>query len=493
MNGEDLVDRRIVVGAGAVLATGLATGCRGSRRGGGADGLTASTTSPDWAELDRLCAGGVYRPGTTGYESMLQLFNPRYDSVRPAAVVRAANVMDVRQSVLFARRNGLVCVPRSGGHSYVGASTVPNGIVIDLRALSSVVYRGGGVVAIGAGAKLYNVHATLDRYGQSLPTGTCPTVGAGGLTLGGGMGPDTRAYGLTCDRVISMDVVLADGRLVPANAEQYPDLFWALRGGGGGNLGIVTNIRYRTIPARTVGTFSLRWPLSRGLAVVRGWQRFAAEAPNSYWANVHLDAHSDGTVAVRAVGVSRTGSATAAAGLLESMAGYRASSRSFATRSHLDAVKYLGGGTTSPRTGFTAGSDVLRGPMDPAAINAMIAVVRARAAAGLTGSAILDPLHGLSAGQPSGGSSWPWRSALGVIQWYAGLADHPASSAYSSARGWVTDGHHAVARFSAGGYVNYVEPGRSVASYYGASWTRLRALRAKYDPSHFFRSPYGIS
>jgi len=484
---RELLDRRTVVGAGAALAIGVATGCKDSDAHG-----ALTTTSPNWAELDRLVSAGVYRPGTTGYETILELFNPRYDSVRPAAVVRAANVSDVRQTVVFARRNGLVCVPKSCGHSYVGASTVSNGIVIDLRALNSISYR-GGVVAIGAGAKLYYVHAVLDRYGQSLPTGTCPTVGAGGLTLGGGMGPDTRAYGLTCDRVISMDVVLADGRLVPANATQYPDLFWALRGGGGGNLGIVTGIRYRTIPATTVGTFSLRWPAARGLSVVRGWQRFAVEAPGSYWANLHLDAHSDGTISVRATGVSRTGSATAAAAMLESMIGYRAGTRSFATRTHLEAVRYLGGGTTSPRTGFTAGSDVLRGPMDSTAINAMIAVVRSRAQAGHTGSAILDPLHGLAASTPSGGSSWPWRSALGVIQWYTGLADHPSSTAYNSARAWIVDGHHAVSRFSAGGYVNYVEPGRSVASYYGTSWTRLRTLRAKYDPTHFFRSPYGIS
>ena len=456
--------------------------------------MTAGVSAaPDWDELTRLVVGGVYRPGMSGYAAMQQLFDPRYDPVRPAAVVRAASVSDVRQAVLFARRNGLVCVPKGGGHSYVGASTVANGLVIDLRAMSGVTYRGGGVLAVGAGATLYGVHALLDRYGQSLPTGTGPTVGVAGLTLGGGLGPDTRAYGLTSDRVISMDVVLADGRYVPASAKQYPDLFWALRGCGGGNLGIVTGFRFRTIPARTVGTFSLSWPESRGAAVIRGWQRFAREAPDAYWANLHLDAHADGTVAIRAIGVSRTGSGEAAAAMLESMAGYRATSRSFESRSHLEAVRYLGGGTTSPRTGFTAGSDVLREPMDSATVDALVAVVRSRAREGGTATAIIDPLGGQSASDPAGGSAWPWRSALGTIQWYVGLAAHPSSASYTAARRWIVDGHHAVARFSAGGYVNHVEPDRSVASYYGTSWLRVRTLKRKYDPTSFFRSPYGIT
>jgi FAD binding domain/Berberine and berberine like len=485
VNGE-LFDRRTVLGAGLGAGLAAVVGCAGSRA------LTAAAATPDWSELDRLVLGGIYRPGMTGYTAMYELFDPMYDSVHPAAVIRAASVNDVRQSVLFAGRNNLVCVPKSGGHSYVGASSVQDGMVIDVRALNGVSYK-SGIAAIGAGAKLYDVHVALDQYGQSLPTGTCPTVGVAGLALGGGMGPDTRAFGLTSDRIAAMDVVLPDGRLVTASATDNPDLFWALRGAGGGNFGIVTQIRFRTIPARTVGTFSLQWPQSRAAAVVRGWQRFAREAPNTYWANLHLDAHSDGTIAVRAIGVSRTGSATAAAALLESMIGSRATYRSFAVRSHLAAVRYLGGGTTSPRTGFTSGSDVLRGPMDAATINSLIAVVVARARAGATASALLDPLGGLSASPTAGGSCWPWRSALGVIQWYVGLAAHPSSASYNSARQWITNGHHAVAGFSAGGYVNYVEPSRPVASYYGASWTRLQQVRATYDPTRFFHSAYGIT
>jgi hypothetical protein len=174
------------------------------------------------------------------------------------------------------------------------------------------------------------------------------------------------------------------------------------------------------------------------------------------------------------------------------MVGIRAALRSFSSKTHLEAVRYLGGGTTSPRTGFTAGSDVLCGPMDAATINALVAAVKARARAGSTASVLLDPLGGQAAKQPAGGSAWPWRSCLAVIQWYVDLAPHPTNPSYRSARSWITTGHHALARASAGGYVNYVEPGRAVHSYYAASWTRLRTAKKKYDPTNLFHTPYAI-
>jgi len=472
---QELVDRRTVLKAGGALAAMAMMG----------------SAAPDWPGLGRGLNGRLYRPGATGYAASHQLFNPRYDSIQPAGVVRAVSIDDIRESVLFARRNGLVCVPKSGGHSYVGASAVTNGLMIDVGSLRSISYT-NGVVTVGAGARLYDVHAQLDKYGRSLPTGTCPTVGLAGLALGGGIGVHTRSYGLTSDRVLSMQVVTADGVFRPCSRTQNPDLFWALRGGGGGNLGIVASFRLSTIPGGRLGLFTLKWTEAKAAAVLRGWQRFAREAPTSAWANLHLDARSDGTIAVRAVGVSTTGSATAAAAQLESMVGIRAASRSFSSKTYLEAVRYLGGGTTSLRTGFTAGSDVLRGPMDAATINALVAAVKARARAGSTASALVDPLGGQAAKQPAGGSAWPWRSCLAVIQWYVDLAAHPTNASYQSARRWITTGHDAVAKASAGGYVNYVEPGRAVNSYYATSWPGLRTAKQKYDPTNLFQTPYAI-
>jgi FAD/FMN-containing dehydrogenase len=156
----------------------------------------------------------------------------------------------------------------------------------------------------------------------------------------------------------------------------------------------------------------------------------------------------------------------------------------------MEAVRYLGGGTTSPRTGFLAGSDVLKGPMDAATITALLGATKAAGRAQVPASAIVDPLGGQAAKQPSGGASWPWRSALGVIQWYAGLAAHPTSAQLRVAQTFIDNGHRAVRDYSAGGYVNYAEAGRDVSTYYGASLARLQAVKKKYDPGNFFHTAY---
>jgi FAD/FMN-containing dehydrogenase len=448
----------------------------------GTSAPTLTSAAPNWNSFARSLTGKLYLASTSGYAAAHQLFNPRWDSVRPTAVVKAANPADVQKAINFARGNKLVLVPKSGGHSYVGASTIANGLQLDVGALRGMSYS-NGILTVGAGARLYDVHAFLDRYGRSLPTGTCPTVGVAGLTLGGGMGIHTRTYGLTCDRVVSMGVFTADGKSHNVSATVDPDLFWALRGGGGGNLGVVTSFRFATIPATKLGFFRLTWPESQAAAVVRGWQKFAQTAPTTSWGNLHIDAQSNGTLSVHVLGVSTTGNANAAAAQLESFVGAKASARSISVKSHMEAVKYLGGGTTSPRQGFLAGSDVLKGAMDAATITALLGAVKAAARAKTPASAILDPLGGQASKQPAGGASWPWRSALGVVQWYS-------SAQGTTAKTFIANGHRAVRAASAGAYVNYLEAGRAVSSYYGGSAAKLQAAKKKYDPSNFFHTPY---
>ncbi|WP_433004851.1 FAD-binding oxidoreductase [Kribbella sp. CA-294648] len=484
------IDRRTLLKAGGALAAATLTTTGSTPAHAGSAHTTGTTAGPDWTAFQRSLKGRVYRPGQPGYPTVRQLFNPRWDSVQPAAVVRAAGGNDVRAAILFARKNRLVSVPKSGGHSYVGASTVSNGLVVDVSAMRSMSYA-GNVLTVGAGAKLYDVHAFLDKHGKSLPTGTCPTVGIAGLTLGGGLGVHTRAFGLTCDRIQSLGVITADGVARNVSATSDPDLFWALRGGGGGNLGIVTSFKLITIPATKLGFFRLTWPESRAADVVRGWQKFAVAAPITAWANLRIVAQSNGTLGVTVLGVSTTGNGAAAAAQLESYVKVKATTRSFAVRTHMEAVKYLGGGTTSARQGFLAGSDVLK-PLTEPTIAALVGAVKAAARAKLPAVAIMDPLGGQAAKVPSGGSSWGWRSAVGVVQWYSGLAAHPTSAQLRAAQTFITNGHRAVRPSTAGGYVNYLETGRSVTSYYGANYARLQAVKKKYDPTNFFRTAYTI-
>ncbi|WP_328520008.1 FAD-dependent oxidoreductase [Kribbella sp. NBC_00359] len=453
---------------------------------------SGSAAVPNWNSFARSLKGRLYLPASAGYAASHQLFNPRWDSVQPAAVVKAATTADVQRAIEFARGNKLVLVPKSGGHSYVGASTISKGMMVDVGALDSMSYS-NGVLTVGAGARLYDVHVFLNKYGRSLPTGTCPTVGVAGLALGGGEGIHTRAFGLTCDRILSMGVYTADGASHNVSASADSDLFWALRGSGGGNLGVVTSFRFATIPAANIGFFRLTWTEAQAPAVVRGWQRFAQSAPITSWGNLHIDANSNGTLSVHVLGISTTGNASAAAAQLQSFVGVRAASSSITVKTSMEAVVYLGGGTTSPRTGFLAGSDVLKGPMDAATITAMIGAVKAAARARTPASAIIDPLGGQAAKQPTGGSSWPWRTALGVIQWYAGTVAHPTTAQLKPAQTFITNGHRAVAKYSAGGYVNYLEAGRSVSTYYGTSLARLQTVKKKYDPTGFFHTAYTLT
>src|SRR2546430_4368956 len=147
-----------------------------------------------------------------------------------------------------------------------------------------------GITEVGAGAKLIEVYAGLAKAGRCLPAGSCPTVGIAGLTLGGGIGVLTRKFGLTCDHLLSARVVTADGRLLTASADSEPDLFWALRGGGGGNLGIVTSFTFSTAPAPSVTVFSLHFPAGTVPGVLSAWQQWIAAAPDELWSNCGITA-----------------------------------------------------------------------------------------------------------------------------------------------------------------------------------------------------------
>ena len=243
------------------------------------------------ASTDR-CSG----PGDGGFPAAHRLYDPRWDAVTPAAVVRAAGPADVVESVQFAAAHGVQIDARGGGHSYLGASSVAGGLVVDTRALRSVAYdAGSGIATIGAGAALVDVYTALAGHGRSVAGGTCPSVGLAGLAQGGGFGVFDRTHGLTCDAIVGFDVVTADGRRRTVDGQHEPDLYWALRGGGGGDFAIVTSLRTKTFATSAIGRWSARWPWSRAAAVVAGWQALMTGASDQVWANLHLDVQADGS------------------------------------------------------------------------------------------------------------------------------------------------------------------------------------------------------
>jgi FAD/FMN-containing dehydrogenase len=199
------------------------------------------------AELDDAIDGQVFLAGSPGYERMPGPAWAQFEEVRPEAITLCTTPEDVAETIAFARRVGMESVARGGGHCFAGRSST-TGILIDLSRMRSVDVS-DGIATVGAGALLGDVYDRLDALGLTIAAGACPSVGIAGLTLGGGFGILGRSYGLTSDQLVGARVVLADGRVVDCDEHREPDLFWALRGAGGGQFGIVTSFLFRTIPA----------------------------------------------------------------------------------------------------------------------------------------------------------------------------------------------------------------------------------------------------
>src|SRR3954452_3950268 len=253
----------------------------------GAEADEARRLTPKQARALRAATRGrVLTPASSGYDAARVVFNRRYDHVRPPAVVQVADGEDVRAVVRWADRFDIPLVARSGGHGYNGDSTSASAVVVDLQRLNRVAVRDGAATA-GPGARTLDVYSTLAAKGATIPAGSCPTVGIGGLVLGGGMGLAGRAFGLTLDRVSSFDVVTADARR--RRVEGDDELFWALRGGGG-SLAIVTAIRLRTHSVSRASLFRLPYPRGAREEALHDWDALAPHAPRALTAILTLDA-----------------------------------------------------------------------------------------------------------------------------------------------------------------------------------------------------------
>ena len=203
----------------------------------------------------------------------------------PSALLRCRAIDDVRVGIEAARGWGLPVAMRSGGHSYGGYST-GTGLVIDTGTFRGFTHKTGTETALtGAGQRLIDVYTTFAAVGLAFPAGTCATVGLGGLALGGGVGVFDRSFGLTCDNVIGVRVVTADLQVLDCDESQNSDLYWACRGGGGGNFGIVTTFTLKGYPQGDVVVFNMSWPWAAAADVLGEWQNWAYEAPDEMWAN----------------------------------------------------------------------------------------------------------------------------------------------------------------------------------------------------------------
>lgn len=239
---------------------------------------TAAVDEATIASFKGQLRGELIQPGDAAYDEARKVYNGMFDK-RPRFIARCVDVADVISCVNFAREGGLLVAVRGGGHSAPGLGTCDGGLVIDLSPMDGVrVDPMEKTVRAEGGCVWGDVDHATHPFGLATPSGFVSSTGVGGLALGGGIGYLARAYGLTVDNLLSVDMVLADGSFVTANAAQHPDLYWAVRGGGG-NFGIVTSFQFRCHDVGTVYGGPIFWPLDQAKQVLTFWRDFILGAP----------------------------------------------------------------------------------------------------------------------------------------------------------------------------------------------------------------------
>ena len=469
----------------------------------------AAPSTGIFAELARRLDGDILVRGDAAYKGARVLFNTRFDSVKPRAVVFCQSLEDVERTIRWARKHSVRIAPRSGGHSYGGYSTTP-GVVVDVSRLNHVSVDRLRRAAIGAGTRLIDVYEQLWERGLTVPGGTCPTVGIAGLALGGGIGFAARKLGLTCDNLLEATVVLGNGRAVVCDAREHADLYWALRGGGGGNFGIVTRLVFRTHRVDRVSTYSLEWPWADARRVVAAWQRLAPHAPDGLFSVLNLNASGGSAPRVTSAG-QLFGAADRLHALVQPLADAGTPTRFTVTaRTYMDAARMWAGCSRTvaechlqpqghlARSTFKGKSDfVNRGkPLSARGIDVLVRQIESRHSGGPgRGIVLLDSYGGAINRVPKGATAFVHRNALFSLQYLAYWeASDPPAVAAANLR-WLRRVRGAMHPFVSGfAYQNYIDP--ELASwrhaYYGSNLKRLVAVKRRYDPTNVFRFAQSI-
>lgn len=234
------------------------------------------------AKLQEGFRGEVIQPADPAYEAARKVYNGMIDK-HPAVIARCVDVADIMSAVRFGRENNLLTSIRGGGHNAGGLGVCDDGLVIDLSRMKNAhVDPRAKTVRVAPGCVWGDVDHATHPFGMATPSGFISTTGVAGLTLGGGVGYLSRRYGLTIDNLLSTDVVLADGKLVTASADENADLFWAIRGGGG-NFGVVTSFLFRLQPVDTVYAGPTFWSLDQTEAVMKAYREFILKAPEDIY------------------------------------------------------------------------------------------------------------------------------------------------------------------------------------------------------------------
>jgi FAD/FMN-containing dehydrogenase len=445
--------------------------------------------------------GEVVLPGTARYETARRSQIARFDGVRPHAVVRCRTSEDVAQALASAGAQGHHVALRSGGHCFAGRSST-EGMVIDMSGMDEVSVS-GGTVTVGAGARLGDIYDALAVHGRTIAGGCGPTVGIAGLTLGGGLGILGRSHGLTADQVVAARAVLADGRIVDCDRDRHEDLFWALRGAGGGQFAAVTRLVLRTLPAPPATGFHWVWPWSVARAVVGAWQAWAPQASEAIAASLVVRAATDSGLPpdVTVFGAMLDQDAAAAEALDEfaAVVGSAPTKSNHVSGPYREIKRYLAeydilSGERRPverETGHSySKSEFFRAELPDAVITELLSrfVDRRRQRE----ARVLDftPWGGAYNRVPASATAFAHRAERFLLKQEVIVDADASQAARKAGRGWLSGSWELVHPFGSGGvYPNFPDPDLedSGHAYHGENLDRLRRVKAIYDAENVFR------
>ncbi|MFI0241888.1 FAD-binding oxidoreductase [Streptomyces sp. NPDC016845] len=514
--------RTFIAASAATLTAGAASACTpddppapvSSASSSGPVRSTNASASPAVsaaANLDALAKdldGSLVRPGQSAWAAARQLYNTRFDELKPSAVAYVAGPDDLRTALAYARAREVKVAIRNGGHSYAGYSSGDGRLILDMSRMKSVRASGGEAV-VGAGAKLIDVYRGLAAKSVTIPAGSCPTVGISGLTLGGGHGVVSRAYGLTCDSLTGATLVTADGKELTADASNDKDLFWALRGAGNGQFGVVTELRFKTHPAPQGVSAYMTWPWSKAATVLKAWQEWGPEQPDEIWSSLHVANAAGGrpTISIAAFSLGTyTELQNAVDRLADGPGGPGpATSVSLKRRSYEESMEVYAGcsafsddeqchlpGPTPGRSAagdlqretYAAHSDFFDRSLSDAGVRTLLERLESVSAG--AGSVALTALGGaVNRVDPTATAFVHRRSrmlAQYIVSWQAGTSG-------SAARDWLKKAHTAMGPYASGAaYQNYTDATLAdwKRAYYGAAADRLTKVKRQYDPTGFF-------
>ncbi|MEV4533334.1 FAD-binding protein [Asanoa sp. NPDC049518] len=463
------------------------------------------TVEPDWSALRNHIRGEVVLPADAGYEAVRRPAIARFHHLRPQAVVQCAADADVAVSLAFARSAGLPFAVRGGGHSFEGMSST-EGMVLDLSRIDGVSFLDGSAngndkdkrVRVGAGARLGAIYDQLAPAGVTIPAGCGPAVGIAGLTLGGGLGVLGRAHGLTSDALRAARVVLGDGRIVDCDDELEPDLFWALRGGGNGTIGVVTSLVFASVPAPAMTSFHFTWEPEHLPAVLAAWQTWAPAAPDTMAASLVVSTPADpALMPVTSFFGAAHGTEEADVALLEEFVdrvGEPAATQTHQRAPHRETKRVLADldvhGVPRRADAHTySRSEFFARPLDGETLGALVALLTTDRRPGEERELDFTPWAGAYNRVAPGSTAFPHRSERFLLKQTAAVEADADADDRVAARDWLDRSWQLTHPAGTGGvYPNFPDPllDNPARAYFGANADRLRDAVRAYDPDGVF-------